>query len=418
MRFKKLGSYPRRPRAKFFAIISICFSGLVSMGEPPMNWDAQIRAIERLAANGYLGDAEEAGKVLFDGIGDEQLHLLDLLGEICIKSDRYRQAADYYLQAEKKAGDSLGANRYLVLAGDAYYQNKDYELAAVIYLERYRREADDEILFRYGNALLHGDILDQFGKLKFQSERIRAKFDWNCAVYAYKKNNLREACRHLESCLEGSHLGLSAYYFYAQMQYRLGKIDGARKIIERGKYTYKWTDDAYYEKLSRLQLRIAIEQGNEKTANDLEAELRARKSTGESGDLGMLLLWKAIGLRRSGKSGEALKVLEELEHYFPDEAKYLEGEIYGDDCYGRAGDALKLFEELGKKKGRIAHMGKLRRGDMECLLGNFSQGQVIYEELQRELEKEEWIKQKEELMDYLASKISRSKLAQGSRGGH
>jgi predicted Zn-dependent protease len=291
---------------------------LVATGEPPTNWEAQIEAIRQLAAGGYLEDAEEAGKILIDGIGDDQVLLRELLGEICIKSNRYRQAADYYLQTEKKAGDQ----------GEA---------------------------IRYGNALLREGILDQFEKLAFQSERIRAKFEWNCAVYEYKKNNFRKACRHLESLLEGSSLGLSAHYFYAQMQYRLGNSDEARKVIERGKYSYKWVDDASYEKLLRLQLRIAIEQGNEKMAEDLEAELREREST----DLGMLLLWKAMGLRRSGKSGEALKVLEELAAHFPDEANYLEGKIYEDDFYGRAEEALKLFEQLSKRRGRMAAMGKL-----------------------------------------------------------
>ncbi|MDR2807279.1 MAG: hypothetical protein LBB11_03965, partial [Puniceicoccales bacterium] len=111
---------------------------------PSIDWRIQIDAIKQLASKGYCIDAEETGKFLLDHMEGERTPLLELLGEICIQEKRYRQAADYYLQAQKEAAQETEANRYLVIAADAYYRNGDYDLAAAIYWERHRREADDE----------------------------------------------------------------------------------------------------------------------------------------------------------------------------------------------------------------------------------------------------------------------------------
>jgi tetratricopeptide (TPR) repeat protein len=378
-------------------------------------WQEQVEAIKKLAETGYLDEAEKAGQVLLDsivlrdGIGGERIRLLELLGGFCVKGGRHRQAADYYLRAKKDAGDEMEANRYLVLAADAYYSNGDYTLAAALYLERYHRAADDGIVFRYGCALLHGDNWDEAEKLSFQNERIRAKFDWNRATYWYKKCDFRKACRYLEPQLGDRTLGLAAHYFYAQMRHRLGDRDGAMRAIERALHMYygERSGDGDYERLLCLQLRIAVERDDRATAEEVERTLRALGD----GHLGAMLLAKAAGLRCGGKGAEALVVLDELERYLPGEACYLRGEIFFEG--GEAGRALEIFKELGKSEGRMGYIGRLRRADLEHELGNFLHAEELYGGLQREVDGERWMEGKGIIFEYIGEKIGRSRRAKG-----
>jgi hypothetical protein len=378
------------------------------LGELSNHWEAQIEAIKQLEINGDLSEAEDAGKILLEHMEGDRTHLLELLGDICIKRKHYRRAADYYLQA-KEVSDVSEAKRYLVIAADAYYCNKDYTLAAAIYWERYRLEADDEILFRYGTALLHGNTWKETEPLAFQNKRIQAKFDWNCAADAYRENDLEKACRYLRPWIEEGILGLSACYFYAQVQYRLGNMEEAQRLIEFGRHYYiEESGEKYYEKLLQLQLRIAIERGDRKIAEGIESLLGEK----ESHDMGKILLEKVMGLRAIGRYGEALAILEELGCYLPDEARYLRGEIYLESGRG-VGGALEVFKELGKGVGRMGYIGCLREADLECYLGNFSRAEKIYEEMQRAIEGADWMEQKEMVREYLEKKIIRSKLGQG-----
>jgi tetratricopeptide (TPR) repeat protein len=239
------------------------------------------------------------------------------------------------------------------------------------------------------------------------------KFDWNCATYAYQKSDFWKACHYLEPWLGSKNiLGLALYYFHGQMLYRLGAKTEAAQTIELGKRVYYGTgfDDKYYEKLLGLQLRIAIEQGDEAIACGLENVLRGNKNV----DLGQILLGKVIGLRSIGKSEEALAVLKELERHLPEEANYLRGEIYRKDLYGigMANKALHLFEALGKAESRMGYLGRLRQGEVEHDLGNFSRAKAIYEALMKDVSKASWIRHEDSVRAYLEAKIKQSELAQ------
>ncbi|MDR1303567.1 MAG: tetratricopeptide repeat protein [Puniceicoccales bacterium] len=377
-------------------------------------WEEQVEAIKKLAETGYLDESEKAGQVLLDnivlrdGVGGERARLLELLGGFSMKGGRHRRAADYYLRARGDAPDPAETNRYLVLAADAYYSNGDYSLATALYLERQHLAADEEILFRYGCALLHGGSWDEAEQLTFQSERIRAKFDWNRAAYWYKKNDFEKACRYLEPWLGDRTLGLAAHYFYAQMRYRLGDCDGATRAIELGlRYYGERPGDGDYERLLCLQLRIALERDDPITAAAVERTLRALGD----GHLGAMLLAKATGLRRAGKVAEALVALDELERHLPGEARYLRGEIFFEG--GGVERALEVFKELGKMEGRMGYIGRLRQADLEHRLGNFSHAEGIYVELQRGVGSMGWMEGKETVFEYMGAKIGRSRRAQG-----
>jgi tetratricopeptide (TPR) repeat protein len=404
----------RKNFKKLLPIIA-CVLGMAPVFGEQSAWEEQVEAIKKLAETGYLDEAEKAGQVLLDsivlqdGVGGERARLLELLGGFSMKGGRRRQAADYYLQARKDPLDEMETNRYLVLAADAHYSNGDYTLAAALYLKRYHRAADDEILFRYGCALLHGDNWDEAERLSFQNERIRAKFDWNRATYWYKKNDFKKACRYLEPQLGDRTLGLAVHYFYAQMCHRLVDCGGATRAIELGLRTYygERLGDGDYGRLLRLQLRIALERGDYIAAAEMERTLRAL----DDGHLGAMLLAKATGLRRAGNGEEAFVVLEELERYLPEEARYLRGEIFFDR--GDVERALEIFKELGKIEGRMGYIGRLRQADLEHNLGNFLHAEGIYGELQLEINGAQWMEEKGAVREYMEVKIGRSRRAQG-----
>jgi hypothetical protein len=400
---KKLSRYLRKPRWKIFIMAHCLCSGGVVRGQG-IDWGTQIEAIKQLAGDGYLREAEQAGRILLDGVEGERANLLELLGGFCIRDGRYRQAADYYLQG-KDAVEGMGGNRYLVLAGDAYYRNGDYGLAAAIYGECYRREADDEILFRYGMALLHGDSYDEGEKLDFRNRRIRARFDWNCAVYWHRRDRWEKVCQYLEPWVE--ELGLMACYFYAQAAHRSGRIKEALRVMEIGGRMYYegCVDERYYGNLLRLGLRIAVVSGDREGAEAMERNLRKRGK-----DLGLMLLWKVMALVEAGRWEEVLVELGELGKYYGEEALYLRGEAYLRGIGGGIGEAEEVFREVGKGEGKLGYIGRLRFGDTEGYGGNFEGALEVYIELEQEVEGARWIGRGEEVREYIREKIGRSRL--------
>lgn len=157
------------------------------------------------------------------------------MGEICLRGKRYREAADYYLRASKLAREERETLRHLIMAADAYYQNGDYDLSAALYDERYRRDGNEEGLFRYGCALLHGENLEKLENVIFRSERLRARFDWNCATYWNRRGDFERSLRHLEPWIHQGIREVKYEYFYAQMQYRRGRIDEALRAVTLGR---------------------------------------------------------------------------------------------------------------------------------------------------------------------------------------
>ncbi|MDR2812941.1 MAG: tetratricopeptide repeat protein [Puniceicoccales bacterium] len=371
---RKLGNHWQRPRVSIF-IFSICHS---LYGEYAFSWDSQIEAIQVLASSGNSYEAEEAGKVLLSGLEEGQVvFLLELLGEICLRNKRYRQTADYYLRASKSTGDEKETLRHLIRAADAYYQNGDYDLAAAIYDERYRRDGDEEVLFRYGCALLHSENFEKLEQVTFKDERLRARFDWNRAAYWNRRGDFEHSLHYLEPWIQRGIREIKYYYFYAQMQYRLGRINEALRTIALGKVMGYHGITAETTPLWILQMRLDWEQRYFESARKVEEALRER------GELVKILLAKVCGLRKLGDRAMAWAVLEELTVLEKGVAEFLRGEIYIDE--GNFSKGLECFRLASNLGGGIRYAARYWEGKVEAYLGNFRKAAAIYEQLLNEV---------------------------------
>ncbi|MDR0418416.1 MAG: hypothetical protein LBH08_03210 [Puniceicoccales bacterium] len=374
-------------------------------GEYTFNWDSQIEAIRVLADYGNLHEAEEAGKVLLKGI-DENLviPLLELLGEICLRSKHYRKAADYYLQASQSIDNEKETLRYLIIAADAYYQNRDYDLAAAIYDECHHTDGGEEVLFRYGCALLHSENFDKLEGINFQKEQLQARLDWNRATYWNHKGNFERALTYLEPwILRGIH-DVKHYYFYAQMQYRLGRTSEVLWAISLGKMIYLNAITAETIPLWELQMRLSWERGNFEGAQKIEQMLCGHEGI----DLKKILLWKVRGLQKLGRREVTQKALEELMVQDKESAEFIGGEIYfAEGNFSKSLEHFKLAENLGS---RIHHAAQYREGKIEAYVGNFRKAAAIYEQLLSDISMGD-SREKKHTKEFLESTLQRTRLA-------
>ncbi|MDR1907039.1 MAG: tetratricopeptide repeat protein [Puniceicoccales bacterium] len=375
-------------------------------GEYAFNWDSQIEAIRVLGANGHLHEAEEAGKVLLNGFeGEQVIPLLELLGEICLRGKRYRQSADYYLQAHKLASDGKETLRYSIIAADAYYQNGDYDLAAAIYDECYRKDGDEEVLFRYGCALLHGENFEKLEKVVFKNERLRARLDWNCAVYWNRRGNFERALTHLEPWVRRGINDVTYYYFYVQMAYRLGWINEALEVMALGKVIchHGITEEAI--PLWGLQMRLDWEHGNFESAQKIEQALRGQEGI----ELRKILLGKVCGLRKLGDRAKVLEVLGELGEVDKGLAEFIRGEVYIEE--GNFSKGLECFKVAGEIRGEMGYAARYREGKVEAYVGNFRKAAAIYERLLSEVTGDGEVEEKGNMREFLENVLQRTRLA-------
>jgi tetratricopeptide (TPR) repeat protein len=401
MLYKKLKNHRRKPNTIVFTFF-VCFCYFLR-GEYTFSWDSQIEAIQALVNHGDLYEAEEVGKVLLNGFEEGQaVSLLELLGEICLKGKHYRQAADYYLRASKLAKEEKEVLRHLIMAADAYYQNRDYDLAAALYDERYHRDGDEEVLFRYGCALLHGENFEKLEQITFKGERLRARFDWNCATYWNRKGNFERSLCHLEPWIRRGIDEIKYYYFYAQMQYRRGRINEALRTVVLGKVICHHSITAEAIPLWILQMRLDLEQGNFEGARKIEWALREQKDT----DLKKILLMKIGGLRKLRNQTMALEVLEELGELDKGLAEFIRGEIYLEE--GNFSKSLECLRLAGNVRGETRYVARYREGKIEAYLGNFRKAAAIYEELLNEITV---AGERENVQEFLETILSRTRLA-------
>jgi tetratricopeptide (TPR) repeat protein len=404
MRFKKLEERRLKLRVNFLALL-LCFYPLI-YGEYTFDWTNQTDAIRRLAVYENGREAEEAGKILLKIVSEEQvMPLLELLGEVCLKGKRYRQAADYYLRASKSTADEKENFRYLIIAADAYYQHKDYDLAAAIYGECYHRGVDDEVLFRYGCALLHGENFEKLKELTFKSERLQARFDWNCATYWNRKGDFGRSLHHLEPWVKGGIRDVKYYYFYAQMQYRLGKINEAFQAISWGKMLCLNGITAETIPLFTLQMRMDCAQRDFESAAKIEQALR----TQESVDWKKILLGKVRGLQKSGNRAMVLETLEKLAAIDGSLGEFIRGEIYFEE--GNFAKSLECFRATENGGGQIDYAARFREGSIEAYLGNFGRAEMIYEKLLNDIAAENTMNRQKNVLDFLQNSLARTRLA-------
>jgi tetratricopeptide (TPR) repeat protein len=378
MLYRKLKSHRRRSKINIFTFL-VCFCYFL-YGEYVFNWDSQIEAIRILASHGNLHEAEEVGKVLLSGLEEGQVvSLLELLGEICLRGKRYRQVADYYLRASKLAKEEKETLRHLIMAADAYYQNGDYDLSAALYDERYRRDGDEEVLFRYGCALLHGENFEKLENVIFRSERLRARFDWNCATYWNRRGDFERSLRYLEPWIQQGIREVKYYYFCAQMQYRQGRIGEALRTVTLGRVICHHSVTAESISLWILQMRLDWERGNFEGARRVEEALREQDGV----NLVKVLLEKVCGLRKLGNRAMALEVLGELDGLEKGLAECVRGEIYLEE--GDFAKSLEYFKSAGNFGGRTRHVARYWEGKVEAYAGNFRRAAAIFEELLNEI---------------------------------
>jgi tetratricopeptide (TPR) repeat protein len=375
-------------------------------GEYTFNWDSQIDAIRMLMEHGNLYEAEEAGKVLLKGI-DESLAIsfLELLGENCLRSRHYRKAADYYLQASKSVDDEREALRYLIIAADAYYQNGDYDLAAAIYDERYHKDGDEEVLFRYGCALLHGENFEKLGNLTFKSERLQARFDWNYATHWNRRGNFERALTYLDPWIRHGIRDIKYYYFCAQMHYRLGRISEALRIIALGKAIGYHNLTAETIPLWLLQMRLDWECGNFESAQKTEQVLRRQEGI----DLEKILLWRVRGLQKLGHWAMTLAVLDELASLDRELAEFIRGEIYFAE--GNFSKSLEHLKLVGNLNDRMRHAARYLEGKIEAYIGNFRKAAAIFEQLLGDIAIAGEISQRKKAQEFLENVLQRTRLA-------
>jgi tetratricopeptide (TPR) repeat protein len=375
---RKLKNHRQRSKINVFTFL-VCFCCFL-YGEYVFNWDSQIGAIKELALRWNSYEAEEVGKVLLSGLeGGQEVLLLELLGEICLRDKRYRQAADYYLRTSKSTKEEKEILRYLIMAADAYYQNGDYDLSAALYDERYRRDEDEEVLFRYGCALLHGENFEKLENVVFRSERLRARFDWNRATYWNRRGDFERSLHYLEPWIQQGIREVKYYYFYAQMQYRRGRIGEALRVIALGRVICHQSITAESIPLWVLQMRLDWERGNFKGARRVEEALREQDGI----DWVKILLEKVCGLRKLGNRAMVLGALGELDGLDRGLAECIRGEIYLEK-----GDFLKGLEHFKSAENfgnRTRHMARYREGKVETYAGNFRRAAAIFEELLNEI---------------------------------
>jgi tetratricopeptide (TPR) repeat protein len=400
---KKLGSHRPKLRASTFTFF-VCFCHFI-YGEYAFNWDNQIEAIRVLASHENLLEAEEAGKVLLNGVEEGQaISLLELLGEICLRGKHYRKAADYYLQASKLVSEEKETLRLFIMAADAYYQNRDYDLAAAIYDERYRRDGDEEVLFRYGCALLHGENFEKLEQLTFNGERLRAHFDWNCATYWNHRGNFERSLHYLEPWIQRGIHEVKYYYFYAQMQYLRGRISEALRAIALGQIICHHSITAEAIPLWILQMRLDWKRGYFEGAQWIEQALRKQEGI----DLKKILLWKLHGLQKLGYWKMALETSEELGVLDKGLAEFIGGEI----CFEKGNflKSLEHFKSASNSGGGMRHAARYREGKIEAYLGNFRKAAAIYEQLSNDIATSD-LKEKKHTQEFLENVLQRIHLA-------
>jgi tetratricopeptide (TPR) repeat protein len=353
-----------------------------------------------------LYEAEEAGKVLLKGV-DESLVIpfLELLGEICLRSRHYRKAADYYLQASKSVDDGKETLRYLIIAADAYYQNGDYDLAAAIYDERYHKDGDEAVLFRYGCALLHGENFEKLENLAFKNERLQAQFDWNYATYWNRRGNFERALTYLDPQIRHGTGDMKCYYFCAQMHHRLGRINEALRIIALGKAMGHHGLTAETIPLWLLQMRLDWECGNFESAQKIEQALRRQEGI----DLKKILLWRVRGLQKLGHGAMALAALEELASLDRGLAEFIRSEIYFAE--GNFSKSLEYLKLAGNLSDRMRDAARYREGKIEAYIGNFRKAAAIFEQLLGDIAATGETSQRKKIQEFLENVLQRTRLA-------
>ncbi|MDR1366956.1 MAG: tetratricopeptide repeat protein [Puniceicoccales bacterium] len=374
-------------------------------GEYTFSWDSQIDAIRILADCGNLHQAEEAGKVLLKGIdGNLVIPFLELLGEICLRGKHYRKAADYYLQASQSIDNEKETLRYLIIAADAYYRNGDYDLAAAIYDECYHKDGDEEVLFRYGCALLHSENFEKLGSIIFKKEQLQARLDWNCATCWNHKGNFERALTYLEPWIRRGIHDVKHYYFYAQMQYRLGRISEALWAISLGKMIHLNGITAETIPLWELQMRLNWERGNFEGAQKIEQMLCGYEGI----DLKKILLWKVRGVQKLGDREITQRALEELATHDKGSAEFIGGEI--DFAKGNFSKSLEHFKSAENSGSRIRHAAQYREGKIEAYVGNFRKAVAIYEQLSNDISTGN-SREEKHAQEFLESALQRTRLA-------
>ncbi|UPA28552.1 MAG: hypothetical protein LW808_000555 [Verrucomicrobiota bacterium] len=345
------------------------------------DWDPPLMAIQSFIAHGELQEAEKTGKMLltvmepipgrndlsqmFHGIRTSKkdapiLTVYELLGNIAFKQKKLRQAAHYYLEAgqiaEKK--DQL---RYQILAADAYYQNRDYHIAASIYEACDSQNPSDEVRFRYGCALIHAGKLERAEALKFHSERLQQRHDWNLAVYWNHLGDFQRSYAYLLPWIRQYTTDWAFYDLCAQMQYRLGAFEAALSVVEHTKQIAgSGIQDPHLSNLQLLKMRIGYRCNRSELYSGFEETEMSER------DRPRLLLWRCLAFLET-KNWEQYNLARDalcdsdLEHYLDGGVLILRGQIQ---------EAEAQLKTLSQSDSPLAPLARIRAKELSYRLGD------------------------------------------------
>ncbi len=337
-------------------------------------------AIQSFIARGEFQEAEEIGKMLLKvmepsprrndlsqmlhGIRNPKedtpiLTVYELLGNTALKQKKLRQAAHYYLEASQIA-EKKDQLRYQILAADAYYQNRDYHIAASIYEACDSQNSSDEVRFRYGCALIHAGEIEQAEALKFHSERLRQRHDWNLATYWNHLGDFQRSCTHFLPWIRQYATDWAFYDLCAQMQYRLGAFEAALSIIERAKQVAgPGLQDPHLSNLQLLKLRIGYRCNRPELYSHLkEMEIPER-------DRPRFLLWRCLAFLET-ENWEQYDLARgalcdsDLERYLDGGALMLRGQFQ---------EAEAQFNALVQSGSPLAPLARIRAKELSYRLG-------------------------------------------------
>lgn len=386
----------KKKYTKIFKEFLLCFLTInvesALLGETGFEQPEQLASIRNLVAIGEYGEAEALGSALLKNCEQEGTDLFALMGAVVSKQGKRRQAARYYIEASEVAKDHAEHCRFFILAGDAYYRNKDYTLAEMLYKDSYDRSNNEETLFRYGCSLLKKGKINEAEALHFTSEGIRERFEWNCATYWYERGELEKTLAYLMRWIKAGTFKLKYYKIAGQILYRLGRLNEALEITKLGEEICNEKEKNDKSHLELLKRRIQLHLHKNKREN-LPTKDGLEQHTA---------IWECLGYLDAGEEKLFGEVLQKLRKQFPEEVQFIEGVAFErQGCYEKAYETFQELAEENDSSDRVCYLAKYRAMLLSLRLGRQEEAGEQLQELQNELTKQNWMKNPQAVVDYL-----------------